>query len=81
MNLVVNRVGQGEVLFPGPTTPPIKAKTKRGGVWGRAGGSVGTEASARPGRLRLLFRTKLAQPSGLKLGDGYQTSILGQGDG
>lgn len=66
------------MLFLGPDNTSYQGQDERGvGCGGRAGGSVGTEASARPGRLRLLFRTKLAQPSGLKLGDGYQTSILG----
>lgn len=65
-------------VAPGPDNTSCQDQDERGvGCGGRAGGSRGREASARPGRLRLLFKTKLAQPSGLQPGDGYQTSILG----
>lgn len=68
------------VLLPGPDNTSCQGQDERGvGCGGRAGGSGGTEASARPGRLRLMFRMKLAQPSDLKPGDGYPTSILGYG--
>lgn len=79
MNLVVSRVGQGERCCSwAPTTPPAKAKTREG--WGVGGGLRAVWAQ------RLLqgqvvsgccLGQSWAQPSGLKLGDGYQTSILG----